>query len=165
MKRALVLLIVLACGKKAPEGTAGGAPGTVASDQPRVAGPVKLDIAEVPVPSGKSALHIAWSVPNGTDINDDAPFNVRWSSSDGLVSPPDEIHGHGKDVKGGFDVPIDVVKGADGAKLAGDIDLVVCDIDTHSVCVPLKRKLELTFAVGKGGPPGSVTLALPKAKP
>ncbi len=114
---------------------------------------------------GKSKLHVAWSIPDGTAINDDAPFNVRWASSDGLVTPPADIRGTGKEVRGGFDVPIEVMSGADGAKLAGDIDLVVCDTATHAVCVPLKRRLELTFAAGKGSAQGRVTLPLPKAKP
>lgn len=126
---------------------------------------VKFDAAEIAVPPGKSNLHVQWSVPNGTAINDDAPFTVRWGSSDGLVAPPSDIKGHGKDVRGGFDVPIELMAGASGGQLAGDIDLVVCDVETHSICVPLKRRLELTFAAGKGNAKGTVTLPLPQAKP
>ncbi len=160
-----VVLAVLGCGRKAPapsDVAEAGAPGAAA---PMPAREERFDAAEVPVPPGKSQLHVAWSVPDGTAINDDAPFAVRWGSSDGLVTPPNDIHGVGKDVKGGFDVPIEVMGGADGASLSGDIDLVVCDVATHSVCVPLKRKLVLTFAVGKGSAQGRVTLPLPKAKP
>jgi hypothetical protein len=126
---------------------------------------VKFDAAEIAVPPGKSNLHVQWSVPDGTAINDDAPFTVRWGSSDGLVASPTDIKGHGKDVRGGFDIPIEVMAGASGGQLAGDVDLVVCDTDTHSVCVPIKRRLELTFAAGKGNSKGSVTLPLPRAKP
>ena len=160
---ALVLVLVAACSRKHEDpAAAGGEP--IEGVVPVAAKVTRFDTAEVTVPPGKSRLHVAWSVPSGTDINEDAPFAVRWASSDGLVTPPTDIHGTGKDVKDGFDVPIDVLPGAAGAKLAGDVDLVVCDVATHAVCVPLKRKLELTFAIGKGGPPGSVTLPLPKAK-
>ena len=126
---------------------------------------VKFDAAEIAVPPGKSNLHVQWSVPDGTAINDDAPFTVRWGSSDGLVAPPSDIKGHGKDVRGGFDVPIELMAGASGGQLAGDVDLVVCDVETHSICVPLKRRLELTFASRKGNGKGNVTLPLPRAKP
>ena len=170
MKRwALALVLLVGCAKKSHEDpalVAGGAASApmIEGAMPPATKAVRFDTAEVTIPAGKSKLHVAWSVPSGTDINDDAPFNVRWGSSDGLVAPPSDIRGTGKDVKGGFEIPIDVLPGAVGAKLAGDVDLVVCDIATHSVCVPLKRKLELTFAIGKGGPGGSVTLPLPKAK-
>jgi hypothetical protein len=162
----VALALLAACGKKAPDADKGVA-ASVSASAPGAA-PVatreRFDTAEVPVPPGKSKLHVAWSVPSGTAINDDAPFGVRWASSDGLVEPPVDIHGAGKDVKGGFDVPIEVMGGADGAKLCGDIDLVVCDVATHAVCVPLKRKLALTFAVGQGRDPGRLTLPLPSAR-
>ncbi len=123
-----------------------------------------LDAAEIAVPEGKSQLHVAWDVPKGTEINDDAPIAVRWKSSDGLASTPSDITGHGKDIANGFDIPIELFKGASGGQLIGDLDLVVCDIETHSVCVPIKRRIELTFAVGKGNAQGKVVLPLPKAK-
>ena len=162
-----LVLVLSSCGRKAPDAdksVAVSAPGASASAPGAAKARDRFDTAEVPVPPGKSKLHVAWSVPSGTDINDDAPFGVRWASSDGLVEPPTDIRGVGKDVKGGFDVPIDVMSGADGAKLCGDVDLVVCDIATHSVCVPLKRKLALTFAVGKGSAQGRLTLPLPSAR-
>ncbi len=169
MKQVLMLLFLAACGKRDSTPVpieAGGvnAPGALVAGgaTPRVE---RFDAAEIAVPPGQSQLHVAWSVPSGTAINDDAPFGVRWASSDGLVASPSDIRGTGKDVRNGFDVPIDVMAGADGAMLSGDIDLVVCDIETHSVCVPLKRRLELTFAIGKGRAQGRVTLPLPKAKP
>jgi hypothetical protein len=164
---AFVLLVVTSCDKKQetttkaevlpPPSPPPGAVGSVHVD--------RFDAAEVAVPPGKSNLHVAWSVPDGTAINDDAPFGVRWGSSDGLVTPPTDIRGTGKQVKGGFDVPIDVMPGAEGATLGGDIDLVVCDVETHAVCVPLKRKLSLTFATSKATTQGRVMLPLPKAKP
>lgn len=164
---ALALAILCACGKKESATTApidsatAAAPGGggLATGRP------KLDAAEIAVPLGKSDLHVAWSVPKGTEINDEAPFAVRWASSDGLVSPPTDIKGHGKDAASGFDVPIETMPDASGGKLAGDLDLVVCDTVTHAVCVPIKRRLELTFAVGKRTAQGRVTLPLPSAKP
>lgn len=173
MKRLLLIFVLAACDKKEsavtispPVITKSSAPGSALVEGAiGKAERVKFDAAEIAVPPGKSNLHVQWSVPDGTAINDDAPFSVRWASSDGLVASPADIKGHGKDVRGGFDVPIEVMAGASGGQLAGDVDLVVCDVETHSVCVPIKRRLELTFAAGKGNAKGSVTLPLPRAKP
>lgn len=166
MRRIVIACAALAfaCQKKPPPPAAT----TLASAEPAAvpSGRPKIDAAEIAVPPGKSELHVAWSVPDGTAINDEAPFAVRWTGSDGLATPPTDIHGHGKDVASGFEVPLDVMPGSAGAQLTGDIDLVVCDTITHSVCVPIKRRVELTFAVGpKGAPKGTVTLPLPSAKP
>jgi hypothetical protein len=163
MRWFLVLALAVGCGKKDPAPTQASTAAVSAPSAPAVRSD-RIDTAEIAVPPGKSQLHVAWSVPDGTAINDDAPFGVRWGSSDGLVTPPSDIRGTGKDVRGGFDVPIEVMAGAEGAKLCGDIDLVVCDVATHAVCVPLKRKVALTFATGKGSAQGHVTLPLPKAK-
>jgi hypothetical protein len=175
LKRLLLLCALACCDKKESAVTISPPVITTASaaDSTLVEGAilgrpgerVKFDAAEIAVPPGKSNLHVQWSVPDGTAINDDAPFTVRWGSSDGLVAPPTDIKGHGKDVASGFDVPIELMSGASGGQLAGDVDLVVCDVETHSICVPLKRRLELTFAASKGNAKGHVTLPLPRAKP
>jgi len=166
-RAAVALVLLLACGKKPSPDTT-----TVASAAPAPRGAIgaaerpKIDAAEIAVPPGKSELHVAWSVPKGTVINDEAPFKLLWTSSDGLVDPPTDIKGHGQDVVSGFEIPIDVLPDSSGAKLSGDLDIVVCDDVTHSVCVPIKRRVELTFAVGaKGAPKGMVALPLPSAKP
>jgi len=158
------LIALCACGKKDAAASGGAATASAAAPVLGNARP-KLDAAEIAVPPGKSDLHVAWSVPKGTEINDEAPFAVRWTSSDGLVTPPADIQGRGKDVRTGFEVPIEIMPDAAGGKLSGDLDIVVCDDVTHSVCVPIKRSVELTFAVNKGGAPGHVTLPLPQAKP
>jgi len=176
LKRLFILLTLLACDKKESAVTfsppvittsvsSSGGPGGGGAVIGKAGERVKFDAAEIAVPPGKSSLHVQWSVPDGTAINDDAPFTVRWGSSDGLVAPPTDIKGHGKDVRGGFDVPIELMAGAAGGQLAGDVDLVVCDVESHSICVPIKRRLELTFASGKGNAKGTVTLPLPQAKP
>ena len=180
MKRLLIIFMLVACDKKESAVTISPPVITTASASSAPGGGgaliegavrgkpterVKFDAAEIMVPPGKSNLHVQWAVPDGTAINDDAPFTVRWGSSDGLVAPPTDIKGHGKDVRGGFDVPIELMTGASGGQLAGDVDLVVCDTETHAVCVPIKRRLELTFAPSKGNAKGNVTLPLPRAKP
>lgn len=142
----------------------GGSPGSLGALGPAPRMLEKFDAAEVNVPAGKSTLHIAWDLPQGTGINDEAPFAVRWSQSDGLVAPPSDIIGVGKEVAGGFDVPVEPMATATAAQLAGEVSLVVCDVATHSVCVPLRRRLEVTFGITQGGKPGSLRVPLPQAK-
>lgn len=147
--------------------TVEGATGAAIKGGPGGAAPRALDrfdVAEIVVPPGTSTLHIAWDLPKGTGVNDDAPVKVRFLESDGLLVAPTDLAGHGKDFAGGFDVPLQISGNTTAAKLAGDVELVVCDVETHSVCVPLKRRLEVTFGVQKGANPGSVRLPLPQAK-
>lgn len=168
-----VCALALACEKKpeakpSPTPITGAivtpAPGTAAAPKEAKRPKDRFDAVEVAVPTGKSRLHVAWKIPPGTGINDEAPFSVRWVSSDGLSVTPTDIHGVGKDVDEGFDIPVELMEGTSGAKLAGDLEMVVCDIATHAVCVPLRRQLEITLNPAKGSALGSVTLPLPSAR-
>ncbi len=167
---AAALLAASACHKppdpapgaaSAPASAVASAPASAPGARPKRE---KVDAAEVRVPPGKSQLHVAWDLPEGTGINDEAPFSVRWTASDGLLETPTDIKGLGKEVARGFDIPIALMKDSPGGMLSGDLDLVVCDVATHAVCVPLHHRLELTFAVQAGAPAGQVHLPLPQAK-
>jgi hypothetical protein len=140
----------------------GAVPGAIGAAAPKAV--ERFDTAEIVVPPGTSTLHIAWDLPKGTGVNDDAPVRVRFLESDGLIVAPTDLNGHGKDFASGFDVPLQIASNTTAAKLSGDVELVVCDVDTHSVCVPLKRRLEVTFGVQRGANPGALRLALPQAK-
>jgi hypothetical protein len=73
-----------------------------------------------------------------------------------LAEPPADVAAKGASVSNGFDVALVPNHGTTFARLLGDVDLVVCDAETHSVCVPVKRELEMTFNVtpSKKGAPG-----------
>jgi hypothetical protein len=75
------------------------------------------------------------------------------------------MHAKGADVAQGFDIAVTPTAGVPSAALAGDVDIVVCDIATHRVCVPVKRRIEMTFlAEGKTGT-AEVSVPLPAARP
>lgn len=114
----------------------------------------------------ETMVHVAWSTPPGTAVNDDAPFRVRWTTSEGLAEVPPEMRAKGKDVLGGFDVPVVATKGTPEAFLTGEVEIVVCDAESHSVCLPVKRRVEMSFLVGHEAKPKkeTVTVPLPKAK-
>lgn len=128
-----------------------------------------VDSAEFPVAirgGAETKVQVSWSTPAGTGVNEDAPFKIRWSRSEGLAEAPSDFKSTGHDVLSGFHVTVMPAAGVSDATLAGTIDLVVCDVETHSVCVPVHRSLELAFHVTESvGPEVRVTMPLPAAKP
>ncbi len=142
----------------------------VAGAPPADAGPSgrieKVEVPEVRIrPDAPTVVKVAWSAPSGTAVNDDAPFRVRWNRSDGLAEAPSDVKSTGSAVKDGFSVKVQPMPGAPNATLAGEIDLVICDVATHSVCVPVKRSVELGFMTVKdAAPEARIEIPLPQAK-
>ncbi len=134
---------------------------------PPGAPPPKVLIDEVALAAkGASTVHVAWRIPPGTGVNEGAPFHVRWRQSDGLSVPPPAMNAKGADVEQGFDVELTPIAGAPGGTLVGDVDIVVCDVATHRVCVPVRREVELPFRVEEAAPAkATVLVPLPEAKP
>jgi hypothetical protein len=159
-------LAVAACDKtqdKPPATEAASVP-PPASAAPHVE---QVEIPELPVAAGgKTTVRVTWSAPEATEVNQEAPFKVRWNRSDGLAEAPSDVKATGSAAKDGFTVEVEPTPGTPNATLAGTIDLVVCDAETHSVCVPVRRSLELGFVVLERGPrEAKVTVPLPQAKP
>ena len=114
-----------------------------------------------------TTIHVTWDAPPGTAVNAEAPFHVRWTTSEGLAEVPPELRGKGREVSRGFDVRVVAARGAPEAALAGTVDLVVCDEATHAVCVPVKRRLEMPFLVTAAADAAArreVRVALPRAR-
>jgi hypothetical protein len=154
--------------KSSTESTSAPRPATsaaaVATTLPSVF--ARVEAPEVAVRAEGTTVHVAWSTPPGTGINEDAPFKVRWKKSEGLTSAPPEMKATGANVKDGFDVVVKPLAGAPRATLDGDLDLVVCDVATHSVCLPVRRALDLGFVVTKEAPAETkLEVRLPEAKP
>lgn len=138
-----------------------------ASNAPAPGKPEKVLVPAVAISDkAQTTVHVTWDTPPGTAVNEDAPFRVRWTTSEGLAEVPPELRAKGRDVSAGFDVPVVATKGTPEAQLVGDVEIVVCDSETHSVCVPVKRKVEMPFTVGHESAPKkeSVRVPLPKAK-
>ena len=128
--------------------------------------PPKVVISNVIIAeTGTTKVHVAWKLPPGTGVNDGAPFRVQWTSSEGLQHAPEDMRAKGADVSEGFDVSVTPTAGAPSALLAGNVDVVVCDVATHRVCVPVKRRIEMTFLAEGKAPRAEVTVALPEARP
>ena len=110
-------------------------------------------------------VHMTWDAPKGTGVNEEAPFKVRWKKAEGLSETPADTKTTGATVKKTFDL---VVKPAAAPRARGSRAssiMVVCDVETHAVCVPVRRALELGFAVTKDGAAETVLkVKLPEAK-
>jgi len=126
-----------------------------------------LDLGEVGLaPTGSTRVHFVWKTPTGTGINDEAPFHVSWTSSDGLASVPTSLRSVGATVQQGFDLDVVPIAGTPGGRLTGELGVVLCDTETHLVCVPVRRSIELSFRVATDkAPPPTVSISLPAAKP
>jgi len=150
-----------------------GAPGVVArgvgsADAPSDASGqfAKVDFPEVPIRAGATTtVKVAWRSPPGTGVNEEAPFRVRWNRSDALAEAPADVKATGTAARDGFRIVVKPLDGAPNATLGGVIDLVVCDMATHSVCIPVRRKVDIEFVVGKtAAAETTVTVDLPQAK-
>lgn len=166
----LPLVVLLACDKKnesppapAPSAAPSALPKPIASASARIE---RVEIPEVHVrKSAPTTVNVKWITPKGTEVNDEAPFRVRWNRSDGLADAPNDVKSSGSAVKDGFSLKVQPMPGAPNATLAGEIDIVVCDSVSHSVCVPVRRSVELGFLAKDGAPEtAGVSIPLPEAR-
>ena len=123
----------------------------------------RVVLQEIGVPSAPSEVSVHFSVPKGTAVNDEAPFRIRWKSSEALENAPEDVASKGAGHEHGFRISLRPARGAKVARLLGEVELVVCDAETHSICIPVKREVDLTFVVGGGAAPKPVELPLPSA--
>lgn len=164
MKYASLLMLLLACSKKSE-------PAPVEPPRANVAAPVaapavgnKVELNNISVmPKGVTQVRLAWSIPKGTALNEEAPVKVRWHSSDGLASAPEDQIVTGNKLKDGVPLGIELT-GGPSASLTGTIKLVVCDDVNHAVCVPVTRDIKLGFVPNGQGQWVTVPLSLPSAK-
>jgi len=166
-------LFVVGCDKKKdpPAPLASASATAVASGPTKIitvdAGPaLTVEVPEVRIrKDAETTVKVTWLTPKGTAVNDDAPFRVRWNRSDGLIDAPTDVKSTGSAVKEGFRVKVKPMSSAPNATLDGELNIVVCDSATHSVCVPVKRNVELGFVVVKdAAEEATVSIPLPEAK-
>jgi thiol-disulfide isomerase/thioredoxin len=132
---------------------------TTASERPRARPDQQVALGATSLTPG-SALHVAWQLGAGTGINEDAPFRVHFlERSDGAL--PADIRGTGRDVPTGFDLAIAPSTGTTPSHFRADLDVVVCDVVSHRVCLPVRREISFDVRFGAAGQP--LVLALPAA--
>jgi hypothetical protein len=160
-----LLALVGACERKSPRVDAAVATDAVAQPAPAAA-PAKVEVPEVRIrPDAETTVRVAWITPSGTTINDEAPFRIRWTRSEGLAEAPGDVKATGSTVKVGFNVKVKPLPGAPNATVTGAIDVVVCDAVNHSICLPVHRDVELGFVVVKdAGTEATVSIPLPAAR-
>jgi hypothetical protein len=164
--RAIAVAVACGCEKKpvappAPEDAGGGLLPAIEARAPSD----RVEAPEVAVRASGGTVRVKWRAPRGTGVNEDAPFKVRWNRSEGLSDAPPEMKATGATVRDGFSIPVKLMAGVPRATLDGEMDLVVCDIATHRVCVPVRRALMLGFVVSPDAPAEpALVVTLPEAK-
>ena len=123
----------------------------------------RVVLEEIGVPDRPSEVSVHFEIPPGTSVNGEAPFHIRWKSSEALENAPDDVADKGAGHEHGFRITLRPARGAKVARLMGEVELVVCDAETHSICIPVKREVDLTFLVGGAADPKPVALKLPSA--
>ncbi|MBX3228381.1 MAG: hypothetical protein KIT84_06995 [Labilithrix sp.] len=171
MRILFAIALLAACEKDKPPAPAPApAPSAAASLAVAAdAGPAKLEkleMEEIRVqPDVVTQVKLKWLAPKGTEINDEAPFRVRWNRSDGLAEAPADAKTTGSAVKQGYTMKVQPLPKTPNATLTGEIDIVVCDAVNHSVCLPVRRHLDLGFIIVKDAPSEvSLEVPLPSAK-
>lgn len=146
-----------------PSAAVSALPKPVASASARIE---RVEIPEVRVrKTAPTTVAVKWVTPAGTQVNDDAPFRVRWNRSDGLADAPSDVKSNGSAVKDGFTLKVQPMPGAPNMTLGGEIDIVVCDAVNHDICVPVRRSVELGFiATNDATEPATVSIPLPEAR-
>lgn len=162
MRLAVALLLLVACDS---EKSFHSEKRTRGEAKAQKALPTRIKLEHIVIPPTAAKLHVAWKIPPGTSVNEDAPFRLRWRSSEGLETPPEDVRGAGRSATEGFDLDLKPTAGTEQAELLGDVEVVVCDANTHKVCLPVHRVLELTFAVKPHAPASKPEVPLPEATP
>lgn len=114
---------------------------------------------------GKTTIAVSFRVPSGTGINERAGVRLAWVEARGLARTPATLRATGADVKDGFAIEVEPAENARAATLEGVLDMVICDVATHAVCVPVRRTVTATFAIDAQNPSrGAGTIELPAAR-
>ena len=161
--RVVLLLAMVACEKKTPTALDAAPPVASAAppDRPR---DVMTGIRIPPLEA--TTVQLAWKTPPGTEVNAEAPFRILWDQSEGLAEAPADVRSTGSAVKNGFAVKVRPTPSAAKASLAGELSIVVCEAKNKSVCLPVKRRIELGFVVlpDAGAADPTLAIVLPSAK-
>jgi thiol-disulfide isomerase/thioredoxin len=113
----------------------------------------------------KSELSLNWNLPDGTGINDEAPFRITWVSQSGLEHLPTAVRMTGKQAQAGVKIAVEPSKNSDKSAVHAWLDLVLCDIKTHRICKPVHLKLDMNMQIGSNVQPQlQASVALPEAK-
>ncbi len=135
----------------------------VATERPRAKPEERISIGSTSL-NDTGKIHVSFQVPAGTGINEDAPFRAHFLARSDNAALPADVRATGKDVKDGFDIVLAPVASAPTVHMSADVDVVVCDIDTHRVCVPVRREIRFDAQLHVANAPRALVLPLPVAR-
>lgn len=134
-----------------------------ATERPRAKPEERISVGSAVI-NDAGKIHVSFQVPAGTGINEDAPFRAHFLSRSDNAALPADVRATGKDVKNGFDVTLAPTSSDAVVHFVADVDIVVCDIDTHRVCVPVRREISFDAQLHVANAPRALVLPLPAAR-
>jgi hypothetical protein len=89
-----------------------------------------------------------WQLSPGTVLDEEAVVHLRWDrpQTEGL-EPIKELAMSAKVLKNGLPIAVTPKPGAKTARASGVIELRICDEATKRTCIPVRRPVELDFAI------------------
>lgn len=116
------------------------------------AGPVTEIEGSISAAAGPGTLTLAYQLPPGHKVNEDAPSTVTVSGSTVAISGSGDITGTALPVS----IPVEFLEGQGPAFV--DVNLVYCAEEAESLCYIDRMRFALTLNVGPSGPSSQVTL-------
>lgn len=111
------------------------------------------------VPGQSTTLRVQFSLPEGTVVNEEAPFSLvlRRASEARIAGLP--VERLGRDVQTGFTLQVELASRSSQGDASLDLQMVVCDDVRHAACVPVERTIHIPLRAA-GNAPGDATRAI-----
>lgn len=125
----------------------------------------RVELEAVPVaPDRTAVLRIEFAPPQGTIVNEEAPFSLTLRRAERAQVSDVPISRLGSEVRTGVTVHVQLARGSDNGLVELDLSIVVCDDVTHAACVPVDRTLSVPLrSDGAAAADARRSLVLPSA--
>lgn len=98
---------------------------------------------------GKDVIRLTVTVPQGYEVNPQAPFAMQWSADGGTLRLPADASRSITNPAFPLEIPVTADEGT--GTLTGDLSIVYCRVDEEGVCMLDRVRIDLPYTVGRGG--------------
>jgi DNA-binding beta-propeller fold protein YncE len=108
-----------------------------------------VSLSPVRLSPGKAVVRLNIRLPDGYQINPDAPFSMQWAADGTGLRLPADASRSITNPKLPLDIPVSTDQG--GGTLSGTLSIVWCRTDEQGVCLLDRVRLDLPYTVAPGG--------------